>query len=48
MFVGVGGGEYLSAEVAGDLDGGLSHTSGAGVDKLRAARRSGEQFDQAI
>ena len=33
MFVRVGGGENLSTEVAGDLDGGLTDTSGAGVDE---------------
>ena len=32
VFVGVGGGEHLGAQVAGDLDGGLTHPSGAGVD----------------
>ena len=33
MFVRVGGGENLRTEVAGDLDGGLTDTSGAGVDE---------------
>ena len=33
MFVRVGGGENLSTKVAGDLDGGLTHTSSASMDE---------------
>ncbi len=33
MLVRVGGGENLSTKVVGDLDGGLTDTSSAGVDE---------------
>ncbi len=44
--MGVGGGVYLGAEVGGDLDGGLSHPSGAGVDEYVLARGQVSGFDQ--
>ena len=46
MLVRVGGGEHLGTEVAGDLDGGLTDTSGAGVDEHPLPGRQPGDLDQ--
>ena len=46
VFGGVGGGKHLSTEVAGDLDGGLTDTSGAGVDEHPLPGRQPGDLDQ--
>ena len=46
LLVGVGGGENLGTEVAGDLDGGLTDTSGAGVDEHPLPGRQPRDLDQ--
>ena len=46
MFVRVGGGENLGTEVAGDLDGGLTHTASAGMDEHPLPRREPGDLDQ--
>ena len=47
MFVRVGGGENLRTKVAGDLDGGLTDTSRAGVDEHPLPRRERGDLDQS-
>ena len=39
MLAGVGGGIHLRTQMAGDLDGGLTHPAGAGVDEHLLPRR---------
>ena len=46
MLVRVGGGEHLGAEVAGDLDGGLTDTPGACVDEHPLPGRQPGDLDQ--
>ena len=46
VFAGVGGGVDLSAEVAGDLDGGLTDPAGAGVDQHPLPGSEPAELDQ--
>ena len=46
LFGGVGGGKNLGTEVAGDLNGGLPHSPGAGVDQYPLPLGQPSDLDQ--